>query len=125
MKIKALPKFFPCILLGHGEQAVFDHFKNDFAEIFAGLNAPGIEDHHGHGAVFVEGVLADAVEELGDRDVVLAELFNEARFLARFDLGFLAEIEGLAEKYVRFAVVARVCFNDTAQFTFKINRLHY
>src|SRR5215470_8524131 len=56
-------EIFDRILLGFSEDTGGDQIKNHVPDVFAGMDAPAIEDCHYHRPEFLEGVLPHAIEQ--------------------------------------------------------------
>ena len=100
-----------------GEEMVINHDEYDFAEIFAGPDAPFVQNSESHGAVFLQSVVADAVEQFIAADV--ADVF-----LFLFRTVALGEFEGFSQENVGVAMIARIGVHDFFQGVFEINGLH-
>lgn len=59
------------------EEPDIDEVVDDFSEVLASMDAPLVQEESSHGAVFMEGELPDAVEEIltCDMDIGLVTFF--------------------------------------------------
>src|ERR1051325_3596281 len=106
VKIVAGLEVVASVGLGFAEQPGVHHVEDEFAEIFAAMDAPFIEDGCGHRTELLESKLANAVEQLAAADVARGGGFLAALALA--GLGLLRVIERLAQEMIRAARVALV-----------------
>ena len=95
---------------------MLDEVEDDLAEVFAFVDAPFVENCFAHGAEFFEGVLAEAVEELGAGDVVVCGF-------AAFE-GFERVVESFADEGVGFCVVTSIFPNDRIDDAREVKLLH-
>ena len=102
----------------HRATAGFNHVEDEFAEILAALDSPLLQDHHGHRAELGEGVVFNAGEQF-----LSGYMPNAALFL--FDERPLGMVEGLADKRIGLAWVARVFKGYNLEGVFEINFLHF
>jgi len=120
VEIVALAELLDGIGFVFPEDFLADHIEDDVAEILAGADVPVAENGGDHGAKFLKGEKADAVEELGGGDVP-----GEAgEALLVFLLLLDGEIQGIANEGVYVAMVTRVFFLDTVYCLRKAYFLH-
>jgi hypothetical protein len=101
--------------------AVIDEVEDDFAEVRAGTDAHFLEGKERHGSEGIEGVEADAFEELLAGHVAVGGIAGGA---GGFMEGLLSVIEGFTDEEVSFAGVAAVESNDYVDDILKIDRMH-
>ena len=89
------------------QQVVLDHGKDHVPEVFAGANAPFLEDGGGHRAKCEQRILANAIQQLlacNMANLVFVGLANH----------LLGELKGLSQERVSITVIARIAFHDFA-----------
>ena len=116
VEIVAAAEVLDGIGVGLSEDPFADEIVDHLAEILAAAHAPIAEDRRHHGAVFLQRILADALEQLLAGDVVAA-------FLGLFALLY-GVVERVAEEEIRFSIVARILFNDQIEFFTEFEFLH-
>src|SRR5262245_42667776 len=84
VEIVEVREILAAVVLGFAENIIFDQIENDVAEVGAARDAPLVQHGFGQRAVLLERVGADALQELGARDVL-----RFASALGGFSLGFL------------------------------------
>lgn len=101
--IPVMEMFFAVIFI-FLEESDIDEIIDDFAEVLASMNAPLVEEESSHWAVFVEGELPDAVEEVLTCDMDVGFI----TFIVLAQGAGLSECEGITHEIVGFPLVAVV-----------------
>src|SRR5207249_3359260 len=103
--------------LGLSEYPGPDQVKNHVAHIFAGMDAPAIENRHHHRPEFLDGVLPRTNEQFRPGHMTYAEAFDFLLLLGR-------KIERIAQKNIRVPLVTWVAANNRVESLGETNLLH-